>query len=89
MPTRHTIQLARISGIRIGVGVSWFVVLFLYIFVFFGLIHETMSGSRTTTYVVAVASVLAFFASLVAHEDRKSTRLNSSHYALSRMPSSA
>jgi Zn-dependent protease len=68
MPTRHTIQLARISGIRIGVGVSWFVVLFLYIFVFFGLIHETMSGSRTTTYVVAVASVLAFFASLVAHE---------------------
>jgi Zn-dependent protease len=68
MPGRRTIQLARIFGIRIGVGVSWFVVLFIYIFIFTPYFHEVIKGSYTTAYGVAVASVLSFFGSLILHE---------------------
>src|SRR6202167_2317112 len=50
MALRTNFQIARLFGIRVGVGVSWFVVLFFFI------------------YVVAVASVLGFFASLILHE---------------------
>jgi Zn-dependent protease len=64
----RNIQLARIFGIRIGVGVSWFFVLFLFIFAVTGPFHEMLGGSRTTAYLVAVGSVLSFFASLVLHE---------------------
>jgi Zn-dependent protease len=68
MAPRTNFQLARIFGIRIGVGVSWFVVLFIFIFAVTGPFHEMLGGSRTTAYVVAVASVLSFFASLIMHE---------------------
>ncbi len=68
MPVRPTIQLARIFGIRIGVGMSWFLVLFIYIFIFNGYFHEALGGSYATTYIVTVASVFSFFASLVLHE---------------------
>lgn len=68
MAPRTNFQLARIFGIRIGVGISWFFVLFFFIFVVTGPFHEMLGGSRTTAYVVAVASVLSFFASLVLHE---------------------
>jgi Zn-dependent protease/CBS domain-containing protein len=67
LPQRN-FQLARIFGIRIGVGISWFFVLFLFIFAVTGTFHEMLGGSRTTAYVVAVASVLSFFASLILHE---------------------
>jgi len=67
MPQRNY-QLARIFGIRIGVGISWFFVLFLFIFAVTGPFHEMLGGSRTTAYLVAVASVLSFFASLILHE---------------------
>ena len=68
MAPRTNFQLARIFGIRIGVGVSWFVVLFLFIFIVTPVFHSELGGSRTTAYLVAVASVLSFFASLVLHE---------------------
>jgi Zn-dependent protease len=68
MPQRTNFQLARIFGIRIGVGFSCFVVLFVLIFVFTPRFHELLGGSRTTAYVVAVASVLSLFASLILHE---------------------
>ena len=67
MPQRNY-QLARIFGIRIGVGISWFFVLFFFIFVVTGPFHRMLGGSRTTAYLVAVASVLSFFASLILHE---------------------
>ena len=67
LPQRN-FQLARIFGIRIGVGISWFFVLFLFIFAVTGPFHEMLGGSRTTAYLVAVASVLSFFASLILHE---------------------
>ena len=68
MVPRTNFQLARIFGIRIGVGMSWFVVLFFFIFIVTPYFHEVLGGSRTTAYLVAVASVMSFFASLVAHE---------------------
>jgi Zn-dependent protease/sulfur carrier protein ThiS len=68
MPIRTNFQLARVFGIRIGVGMSWFVVLFFAIFTITPLFHHMLGGSDTTAYVVAVASVLSFFASLILHE---------------------
>jgi Zn-dependent protease len=69
MPTRRNFHVATISGIRVGVSPSWFVVLFVLIYwlsrVYF---HEIVSGSQTTVYVVAVAGALGYFVSLVAHE---------------------
>jgi Zn-dependent protease len=68
MAPRRNYQLGRIAGIRIGVGASWFFVLFLFIFIVTPLFHEELGGSRTTAYLIAVASVLSFFASIVLHE---------------------
>jgi Zn-dependent protease/CBS domain-containing protein len=68
MGLRTNFQLARIFGIRVGVGISWFVVLFFFIFATTPYFHEVLGGSRTTAYLVAVASVLGFFASLILHE---------------------
>jgi Zn-dependent protease len=68
MGPRTNFQLARIFGIRIGVGISWFVVLFFFIWYVTPHFHEVLGGSETTAYLVAVASVLSFFASLILHE---------------------
>ena len=62
MAPRTNFQLARIFGIRIGVGISWFVVLFLFVILpHAGYFHEVLGGSQTTAYLVAVAVVLSFF----------------------------
>jgi len=68
MGVRTNFQIARIFGIRVGVGISWFVVLFFFIFATTPYFHEVLGGSSTTAYLVAVASVLSFFASLIVHE---------------------
>jgi Zn-dependent protease len=68
MTPRTNFQLARIFGIRVGVGISWFVLLFFFIIIVTPYFHEVLGGSKTTAYVVAVASVLSFFASLILHE---------------------
>lgn len=49
-------------------GISWFVILFVFIIAFTPMFHELLGGSRTTAYLVAVASVLSFFASIIMHE---------------------
>src|SRR3954451_597241 len=63
-----SIQLARVFGIRVGVTTSWFLVLFFFIFVLSGSFRNTLDSSDTTAYATAVASVLLFFGSLLAHE---------------------
>jgi Zn-dependent protease/CBS domain-containing protein len=68
MPARRSFQLARVFGIRIGVGISWFVILGLIIALLTPAIHEELGGSTTTAYLVTVVLVLSFFASLIAHE---------------------
>jgi Zn-dependent protease len=57
-----------VFGIRIGVGISWFVVLFLFIIAFTPYFHEVLKGSETTAYLVTVASVASFFISIILHE---------------------
>jgi Zn-dependent protease len=68
MVGRTNFQLARIFGIRIGVGFSWFVVLFLFVILFTPTFHEVLGGTQTTAYLVTVAVVLSFFASVILHE---------------------
>jgi Zn-dependent protease len=69
MPRRTNFQLARIFGIRVGVSLSWFVVLFFLIYWLSNYYFpEVMSGSTTTAYAVAVAGALGYFASLILHE---------------------
>jgi Zn-dependent protease len=65
---RQNIQLARVFGIRIGVSVSWFVVLFVLILILSEFFEEILSGSKTTIYLVAVAGALGYFLSLILHE---------------------
>ncbi|MCW3029809.1 MAG: site-2 protease family protein [Solirubrobacterales bacterium] len=69
MRPRSNFQLARIFGIRVGASGSWFFVLF---FLIYWLGHEyfpnILSASQTTTYLVAVAAALGYFASLILHE---------------------
>jgi len=69
MPTgTGSIQLARIFGIRIGVSMSWFVVLFVFIFILSGYFRDVLNGSSTQAYVVAVSAAMLFFVSLILHE---------------------
>ena len=63
-----SIQLFRILGIRIGASPSWFLVLFLIIYLLSDDFQETLGGSNTEAYVVAVAAALLFFVSLLLHE---------------------
>jgi Zn-dependent protease len=68
MPRTGTYQLARVFGIRIGVSVSWFFVLFLLIWVLETPFHDVLGGSNSKAFITAVAAALLFFASLVLHE---------------------
>jgi Zn-dependent protease len=63
-----SIKLAEIAGIRIGVDVSWFFVLFLVIFVLSKNFRSILDSSDGVAYLTAVASALLFFASIVLHE---------------------
>jgi Zn-dependent protease len=60
--------LARVFGIRVGVNPSWFIVLFLVIFLLWDSLRETLGASETTVYVVAVVAAASFFASILLHE---------------------
>ena len=51
-----------------GVNLSWFLVLFVVIFVLWDSFADTLDASETTVYVVAVVAALGFFASILLHE---------------------
>ena len=55
-------------GFRIGVDTSWFLILFLLIFMLSGSFRSTLHSSDAVAYVTAVISVLLLFASLIVHE---------------------
>jgi Zn-dependent protease len=61
-----SLQLGRIFGIRIGVDVSWFIVLFLIIWQLTGYYEDVAPGSNA--FVLATVSALAFFLSILLHE---------------------
>jgi Zn-dependent protease len=68
LSTGPSIQLMRVFGIRIGASPSWFVVLFILIYLASDYFRDVLGGSVTQAYLVAVAAVMLFFISLVLHE---------------------
>jgi Zn-dependent protease len=68
MSPSRSLPLLRVFGIRIGANLSWFVVLFVVIFVLWDSLRATLDASDSTVYVVAVISALAFFGSILLHE---------------------
>jgi Zn-dependent protease len=63
-----SIQLARVFGIRIGVDVSWFFVLFLIIWSLSGYYGDVFPGQDGKAFALAVASALLFFLAILLHE---------------------
>ena len=63
-----SIQLARVFGVRIGASPSWFVVLFVFIYLLSDQFRDALGGSTTQAYLVAVLAALAFFVSIIVHE---------------------
>jgi Zn-dependent protease len=61
-----SIQLGRVFGIRIGVDVSWFIVLFLIIWSLSEQFEDVAPGSNA--FVLATVSALLFFVSILLHE---------------------
>src|ERR671917_2622164 len=61
-----SIQLARVFGIRIGVDISWFLVLFIIIYWLTDYYQEIGAGSDA--FLLATVSALLFFLSIVLHE---------------------
>jgi Zn-dependent protease len=62
-----SLRLAHILGIRIGVNVSWFVVLFLFIFWFQQRFTDIL-GDSSLGFLTAVLTALGFFGSILLHE---------------------
>jgi Zn-dependent protease len=61
-----SLQLARVFGIRIGVDISWFFVLFLIIWQLSEYYEDLGAGSNA--FVLAIVSAFLFFLSILLHE---------------------
>ncbi|HTU28655.1 MAG TPA: M50 family metallopeptidase [Solirubrobacteraceae bacterium] len=64
----RSVRLFTVSGIRVGVDASWFIILFLMIYLLSGPFRATLHSSDTVAYLTTVISVLALFASIIVHE---------------------
>ena len=63
-----SIRLFTVRGIRVGVDASWFIVLFLMIYLLSAPFRTTLGSSDTVAYITTVVAVLALFASIIIHE---------------------
>jgi Zn-dependent protease len=63
-----SIRLFRVFGIRVGVDPSWFLILFLMIYLLSGPFRDTLHSSDGVAYVTTVITVLLLFGSIVIHE---------------------
>ena len=63
-----SIQLVRVLGIRIGASPSWFLFLFLIIYLLSGRYRDALGGASDQAYLVAVAVAFLLFLSIVVHE---------------------
>src|ERR687890_1010599 len=68
MTGSRSLPLLRVFGIRVGVNYSWFLILFVVIFVLWDSLSETLDASDTTVYLVAVVAAASFFGSILLHE---------------------
>lgn len=66
--TRNSIQLMRVFGIRIGVSLSWFVVLGILIYFFYQQFDSAVAGSQSTVFLLALAGAFGYFGSILLHE---------------------
>jgi Zn-dependent protease len=64
----QSVKLIELFGIRIGVDPSWFIVLFVLIFVMSGLFRSTLHSSDGVAYATTVISALLLYVSLIVHE---------------------
>jgi Zn-dependent protease len=62
-----SLKLTTLFGIRVGVNASWFVVLFLFIFLLQESFGERLADDQLG-FVTAVAAALGFFGSILLHE---------------------
>lgn len=63
-----SIKLMDAFGIRISVDGSWFLILFVLIFLLSGPFRNALHSSDAVAYLTTVVSVLLLFASLIVHE---------------------
>ncbi|HET6831136.1 MAG TPA: site-2 protease family protein [Solirubrobacterales bacterium] len=70
MPERGRFTLLTVRGIPVGVDWSWFLVLFLIIWLLSGFYRDVLGASQDSVepYVLAVLSAFGFFASILLHE---------------------
>lgn len=64
----RSLKLATVAGIRIGVDPSWFLVLFLIIYLLSGSYDRLYPDAPVMAFVLATVSALLFFTSVVLHE---------------------
>ena len=63
-----SIKLMDLFGFRIGVDRSWFLILFLMIFLLSGQFRQALHSSDSVAYLTTVITVLVLFGSLIVHE---------------------
>jgi Zn-dependent protease len=63
-----SVGLFTVRGIRVGVDASWFIVLFLLIYLLSRPFRDTLDSSDAVAYITTVVAVLALFASIIVHE---------------------
>jgi len=63
-----SIKLMDLFGFRIGVDRSWFLILFLLIFLLSGQFRQALHSSDGVAYLTTVITVLVLFGSLILHE---------------------
>ena len=69
MTSSRSLPLLRIFGIRVGVNPSWFLILFLVIFVLWDSLSDTLDASDTTVLRRRGGRRrVLFFGSIVLHE---------------------
>ncbi len=64
----QSIKLMDLFGFRIGVNRSWFLILFLMIFLLSGDFRSVLHSSDGVAYLTTVITVLVLFGSLIVHE---------------------
>jgi Zn-dependent protease/CBS domain-containing protein len=64
----ESIKLMDLFGFRIGVNRSWFLILFLMIFLLSGDFRSVLHSSDGVAYLTTVITVLVLFGSLIVHE---------------------
>jgi Zn-dependent protease len=64
----RSLKLATVAGVRIGVDPSWFLVLFLIIYLLSGSYDRLYPDAPAMAFVLATVSALLFFTSVVLHE---------------------